>query len=77
MKLAHILVLPAVSFSAQFAHSADAAEPAAPRAAAPTADLNSLMAYTLLKEATPDLVRAAGKSTLVEAVRIASGVIGG
>ena len=77
MKLAHVLVLSAVSFSAQLAHSADTAEPAAPRAAAPTADLNSLMGNTLRKEATPDLVRAAGKSPAVEAVRIASGAIGG
>ncbi len=38
MKLAHILVLSAISFTAQLAHSADTAEPAAPRAAAPAAD---------------------------------------
>ncbi len=38
MKLAHILVLSAISFTAQLAQSADTAEPAAPRAAAPAAD---------------------------------------
>jgi Flp pilus assembly protein TadD len=38
MKLAHVLVLSALSLAAQFAQSADTAEPAAPRAAAPSAD---------------------------------------
>ena len=38
MKLAQLLVLSAVSLTAQFAHSADTAEPAAPHATAPTAD---------------------------------------
>ena len=39
MKLAHILVLSALSFSLQVAYSSDTpAEPAAPRAAAPAAD---------------------------------------
>ena len=38
MKLAHILVLSAISFTLQVAYSADTAEPAAPRAAAPAAD---------------------------------------
>ena len=38
MKLAHVLVLSALSLAAQFAQSADTAEPAAPHAAAPSAD---------------------------------------
>ena len=38
MKLAHILVLSAVSFTLQVAYSADTPEPAAPHAAAPAAD---------------------------------------
>jgi hypothetical protein len=38
MKLAHVLVLSALSLAAQLAHSSDTAEPPAPRAAAPAAD---------------------------------------
>ncbi len=38
MKLAHILVLSAVSFTLQVAYSADTPEPAAPHAVAPSAD---------------------------------------
>ena len=38
MKLAHALLLSALSLSAQFAHSSDTAEPPAPHATAPSAD---------------------------------------
>ncbi len=38
MKLAHILVLSALSLAAQFARASDTPEPPAPRAAAPAAD---------------------------------------